>query len=82
MKYKIGDVVIVHLDGNRDDVPDAYPDMYEGEIGTITRTVLGSEGDRYYLDISESGDYFYEEELSIVVEAGPIDFDMVLELIN
>lgn len=82
MKYRVGDVVIVHLDGNRDDVPDSYPDMYEGEIGTIVETRLGSEGDRYYLDISESGDYFLEEELSIVVGAGLIDFDDVLELIS
>ena len=82
MKYKVGDVVMVHFDGNRDDVPDVYPDMYEGEIGTIVKTGHGSEGDRYYLDICESEDYLLEEELSIVVEAGPIDFDMVLELIS
>lgn len=82
MKYKIGDVVIVHFDGNSDDVPDSYPDMYEGEIGTIVETGFGSKRDRYYLDISESGDYFLEDELSIVVEADPIDFDEVLELIN
>ena len=82
MKYKVGDVVIVHFDGNRDDVPASYPDMYEGEIGTIVRTGNGSEGDRYYLDICENGDYLLEEEISIVVGAGPIDFDKVLELIN
>lgn len=82
MKYRVGDVVIVHFDGNRDDVPDSYPDMYEGEIGTIVETGLGSEGDRYYLDISEDGDYFLEEELSLVGGVEPIDFDEVLELIN
>lgn len=82
MKYIVGDVVIVHFDGNRDDVPDSYPDIYEGEIGTIVETRFDFKGDRYYLDICESGDYFFEDELSIVVGAGPIDFDEVLELIN
>jgi len=82
MKYKIGDVVKVHFDGNRDDVPDAYPDMYEGKIGSIIKTGPGSEGDRYYLDICEDGDYFLEEELSLVGGVEPIDFDEVLELIN
>ena len=82
MKYKVEDVVIVHFDGNRDDVPNTYPDMYEGEIGTIVKTGHGSEGDRYYLDICEPGDYLLEEELSLVVGADPIDFDMVLELIS
>lgn len=70
MKYRVGDVVIVHFDGNRDDVPDSYPDMYEGEIGTIVETGIGSEGDRYYLDISESGDYFLEEKRLLMLKTG------------
>ena len=82
MKYNVGDVVTVHFDENSDDVPNSYPDMYEGEIGAIVETVLGSEGDRYYLDICEDGDYFLEEELSLVGGVEPIDFDEVFELIN
>lgn len=82
MKYKVGDVVIVHFDGSRSDVPSEYHDLYEWKIGTVLRTGNGPGGVHYILNICKDGDYFFDEELSLVGGIDPIEFDNVLELIN
>jgi len=85
MKYDVGDIVICHFDEDSRLVPERYYEEYQDRIGKIVE-VWNRDNPlfdiSYILDISEPGDNFFEEELSIVVGAGPIDFDEVFELIN
>ena len=79
MKYNIGDIVICHFDEASISVPERYFEVYQDRVGEITeaRDYFGKPS--YWLDIGQSGDYFFEDELS---PFGGIEFDEVLELID
>ena len=85
MKYNIGDIVICHFDEDSRLVPKSYYDKYQDRIGEIIEVCNQDKPHietSYILDISEPGDYFFEDEFSPFGGIDSIEFDDVLELIN